>query len=29
MGSWEHGPRGGDDRNLIEKGANDGWPVVS
>ncbi|GGX55309.1 PQQ-dependent sugar dehydrogenase [Saccharospirillum salsuginis] len=25
----EHGPRGGDEINLIEKGANYGWPVVS
>ncbi|MCB9384526.1 MAG: PQQ-dependent sugar dehydrogenase [Bryobacterales bacterium] len=25
----EHGPRGGDELNLIEKGANYGWPVVS
>lgn len=27
--SIEHGPRGGDEINLIEKGANYGWPVVS
>lgn len=25
----EHGPRGGDELNLIEKGANYGWPVIS
>lgn len=25
----EHGPAGGDELNLIEKGANYGWPVVS
>lgn len=25
----EHGPRGGDEINLIEKGHNYGWPVVS
>ncbi|MCW5765292.1 MAG: PQQ-dependent sugar dehydrogenase [Phycisphaeraceae bacterium] len=25
----EHGPRGGDELNLIEKGANYGWPLVS
>jgi len=25
----EHGPRGGDKLNLIEKGRNYGWPVVS
>ena len=25
----EHGPRGGDEVNLIRKGANYGWPVVS
>jgi glucose/arabinose dehydrogenase len=25
----EHGPRGGDEFNLIEKGNNYGWPVVS
>ena len=27
--SIEHGPRGGDEINLIEKGKNYGWPVVS
>lgn len=27
--SNEHGPRGGDEINLIEKGENYGWPVVS
>ncbi|SES64509.1 PQQ-dependent sugar dehydrogenase [Thalassotalea agarivorans] len=27
--SHEHGPRGGDEVNVIEKGANYGWPVVS
>ncbi len=25
----EHGPRGGDEINIIRKGANYGWPVVS
>lgn len=25
----EHGPRGGDELNFIEKGANYGWPLVS
>lgn len=25
----EHGPRGGDEINLIRKGANYGWPVIS
>ncbi len=25
----EHGPRGGDEVNLIKKGANYGWPVVA
>ena len=25
----EHGPRGGDEINLIEKGQNYGWPIVS
>ncbi len=25
----EHGPRGGDEINLIEKGLNYGWPVIS
>ncbi len=25
----EHGPRGGDEINLIEKGHNYGWPVIS
>ncbi|WP_394128540.1 PQQ-dependent sugar dehydrogenase [Vibrio hepatarius] len=27
--SIEHGPRGGDEINLIEKGANYGWPLTS
>lgn len=27
--SIEHGPRGGDEINLIEKGQNYGWPLVS
>jgi len=27
--SNEHGPRGGDEINIIEKGANYGWPIVS
>ena len=27
--SIEHGPRGGDEINLIEKGRNYGWPVIS
>ena len=26
--STEHGPRGGDELNFIEKGANYGWPLV-
>jgi len=25
----EHGPKGGDEINIVEKGANYGWPVVS
>jgi glucose/arabinose dehydrogenase/cytochrome c5 len=25
----EHGPRGGDELNLVTKGANYGWPIVS
>lgn len=25
----EHGPRGGDELNVIKKGANYGWPVIS
>jgi aldose sugar dehydrogenase len=25
----EHGPRGGDELNLIEKGMNYGWPIIS
>ncbi len=27
--SHEHGPRGGDEVNLIEKGNNYGWPVIT
>jgi glucose/arabinose dehydrogenase len=27
--SHEHGPRGGDEINLIKKGANYGWPVIT
>ena len=27
--SHEHGPRGGDELNIIEKGKNYGWPVIS
>lgn len=27
--SAEHGPRGGDELNLIRRGANFGWPVIS
>ena len=27
--SIEHGPRGGDELNLIERGGNYGWPVIS
>ncbi|GAA5131345.1 PQQ-dependent sugar dehydrogenase [Thalassotalea piscium] len=27
--SHEHGPRGGDEVNIIKKGANYGWPLVS
>jgi len=27
--SIEHGPRGGDEINIIEKGKNYGWPVIS
>jgi glucose/arabinose dehydrogenase len=27
--SHEHGPRGGDEVNLIKKGQNYGWPVIS
>src|SRR5690606_10560754 len=25
----EHGPRGGDELNLVERGVNYGWPTVS
>ena len=28
MGS-EHGPRGGDELNIVQSGANYGWPVIS
>lgn len=27
--SHEHGPRGGDEVNIIKKGANYGWPVIT
>lgn len=27
--SHEHGPRGGDEVNLVQKGKNYGWPVIS
>ena len=27
--STEHGPRGGDELNLIKKGANYGWPIIT
>jgi glucose/arabinose dehydrogenase len=27
--SSEHGPRGGDELNLVRRGANYGWPVIS
>ena len=27
--SHEHGPRGGDEINIIKKGKNYGWPVIS
>jgi len=27
--SIEHGPRGGDELNLIERGGNYGWPIIS
>ncbi|MCV9387413.1 PQQ-dependent sugar dehydrogenase [Reichenbachiella ulvae] len=27
--SHEHGPRGGDELNLVKKGVNYGWPVIS
>jgi len=27
--STEHGPRGGDELNLVEKGKNYGWPVIT
>ena len=25
----EHGPKGGDEINILKKGANYGWPVIS
>ncbi len=25
----EHGPRGGDEINIVKKGANYGWPVIT
>ena len=25
----EHGPRGGDELNIIEKGVNYGWPIIT
>jgi hypothetical protein len=25
----EHGPRGGDELNLVQKGRNYGWPVIT
>ena len=27
--STEHGPKGGDELNLIKKGNNYGWPIVT
>lgn len=27
--STEHGPRGGDELNIVERGANYGWPIAS
>lgn len=29
MWSHEHGPKGGDELNIISKGKNYGWPVIS
>ncbi len=29
MWAHEHGPRGGDELNVVKKGANYGWPVIS
>lgn len=29
MWEHEHGPRGGDEINILKKGANYGWPVIS
>ena len=26
---YEHGPRGGDEINIVEKGKNYGWPVIT
>ena len=29
MWAHEHGPRGGDELNIVKKGANYGWPVIT